>query len=704
MIIDYGESALNNLIVQESKVPQFNMTSGVFLQENPVKDTKSDLLNKKVTYDSTEFIEKSLRELKSYVDGHVSHAMEEYLADYFVKELTNLKETYLDNLMQVVDDKELIKKLPKGAVPRLNPSRFRNIDHITRIIGNDKYVARALMITTDSVQRLKSIGRDDPKLPWLLRDVYLIHLEFIVDGVLLAWSAACNSIVLRRDTYLTRVSNLPPLELVNSVGVLWRAAMATKDHLDLVFAPVLADAPNVIALCVEKRRLYMHKIEGAIALLFRSWAKMSILHLAKVLDRVQSKYDYAPKPLSSRMSTAFGLLEPEKVVTLKTTLGGQEIVVTTTNVDKQTAASTSTACDTVCKSLIVVINCIRSNLPSLGGINLDDYFWLPFGKQFIGLLISHLRNKKVTPEGAFVLMKDLEAYVEIAMSLERPETLDMMLCLKDIGFVFMISPGKVFKYVLEDLRHLDMTVVLPLVRARSDYIRQKYGRHWTHELAVTYPSFHKSDPLPWEVTSLKECKEKDILGPSTIRNTSAPLSEGRKLQLQRDMLIKQAKEAASSESSFSTAIKPGVVDDKTSMTGTALPSHTNVKAAANDGGGNAFENDLVSEYPKAAGSRTIVQPRKPNKMISGGVTKDSRGEIEKKSKENTAKDIENGKKDTRKDIEFNSDREVTTNVSTSVSPPRLIDKLKLSGLGGKDRTTNLLNKMGSIFQPPTSNK
>jgi len=50
--------------------------------------------------------------------------------------------------------------------------------------------------------------------------------------------------------------------------------------------------------------------------------------------------------MTSRMSTAFGLLEPEKVTTLKTTLGGQEIVVTSTSMDQKTADSTSIACDT----------------------------------------------------------------------------------------------------------------------------------------------------------------------------------------------------------------------------------------------------------------------------------------------------------------------------------------------------------------------
>ena len=54
----------------------------------------------------------------------------------------------------------------------------------------------------------------------------------------------------------------------------------------------------------------------------------------------------------------------------------------------------------------------------------------------------------------------------------RPETVDMMTCLKDACYIFMMSPEKVSKHVLEELRYLDSTIVLSLVRMRSDFPTQ----------------------------------------------------------------------------------------------------------------------------------------------------------------------------------------------------------------------------------------
>jgi hypothetical protein len=145
-----------------------------------------------------------------------------------------------------------------------------------------------------------------------------------------------------------------------------------------------------------------------------------------------------------------------------------------------------------------------------------------------------------------VLMKDIEAYLKISTMLERAETVDMMSCLKDICFSFMINPAKVSKYVMEDLRHLETPIVLALVRARWDYVTQKFGHHWTRDLAAAFPTFHLDPPLAWEIgkTDKKEKKnakvpEASIDGPSTLRKSTAPLSESRRLQLTRDVLVKK---------------------------------------------------------------------------------------------------------------------------------------------------------------------
>ena len=91
-----------------------------------------------------------------------------------MREINYLKEAY-HNTLNCLDDKELTKKVPYGSIPRLNGGRFRSIDQINKTIGSASFISRILAITTDSVQRAVSIARDDPKLCWLLRDMYLIH-------------------------------------------------------------------------------------------------------------------------------------------------------------------------------------------------------------------------------------------------------------------------------------------------------------------------------------------------------------------------------------------------------------------------------------------------------------------------------------------------------------------------------------------------
>jgi hypothetical protein len=58
-------------------------------------------------------------------------------------------------------------------------------------------------------------------------------------------------------------------------------------------------------------------------------------------------------------------------------------------------------------------------------------FWKPFGKQFVAILISHLkysfddfhansfaRRQKVTEEGAFVLVRDMDEYHNVISIIE----------------------------------------------------------------------------------------------------------------------------------------------------------------------------------------------------------------------------------------------------------------------------------------------
>ena len=179
IIIDYFEQTLStvqasstaavkgtSLITGDDLTNRSRRQQSITLPPGSTKKLIPDL-----RLDASEYAEKNTRELKSYLEDHISQVFDGYLSDYFPREMNQLKAAYSDNLLSSVDDKELLKKLPQGAIPRLQPARFKSIEHINKTVGNQKFVSRVLMISTDAVTRMKSIGRDDPKLTWFLRDV-----------------------------------------------------------------------------------------------------------------------------------------------------------------------------------------------------------------------------------------------------------------------------------------------------------------------------------------------------------------------------------------------------------------------------------------------------------------------------------------------------------------------------------------------------
>ena len=449
--------------------------------------------------------------------------------------------------------------------------------------------------------------------------------------MLLPWSAACNSLILRASTSpsLLRESTLPPLDYIHSLGNIWTAVQSLKEHFDTVFAIPLATASNILIACRDKRRVSFHKLDAATAQTLTSWTSAVIMHLARVLHRTQSKYDYAPKAMDARMSTGFGLLESsQKEVTMTHVVGGQQVTITSST-QKSASVSASPACELVCKALLVVSNTVRACQASLVGLNLEELLWKPLGEQLVGLVISHIRRQKITQEGSFVLMKDLEAYAKVSATLCRAETVDMLTCLKDLGFVFMISGSKVSKYVLEDLRHLDTHVVMALVRARADYVSQKFGRHWTRDLQAVYPLFHADPPLPWETTDKKSSATTaglaatSIGGPPTLRKTTAPLTESRRLQIMRDVLVKKALTRANSNESLKAALEATLPrDDKALASRASREDLTHTAAAAaviDENAGHAasvFHSELGSHYPRAAGQSDHSAPPHPPSLLT----------------------------------------------------------------------------------------
>ena len=205
--------------------------------------------------------------------------------------------------------------------------------------------------------------------------------------------------------------------------------------------------------------------------------------------------------------------------------------------------------------------------------------------------------------------------------------------------IFTHDVSRLYKFVCEDLRHIDTNILLVLCRARSDY---NTSTSWVKELYLTFPSLIDDTlKLPWEDKLSTTITPDDIQSsvyPITLRKSTAPLSDLRKQQLRQKLssplssyLTPQSEQfnvlnakpyfrensstIMMSESSW-TSYEPSVT---TSTTSHSLNVYTGVvtngsKQERNDSydyddENNArFRQQLVSNYPLAGGSPTSMCP------------------------------------------------------------------------------------------------
>ena len=144
--------------------------------------------------------------------------------------------------------------------------------------------------------------------------------------------------------------------------------------------------PNAVEVCKENRKRAFKSLENSVRVSIFAWSMCIIVHIEKMLFTLQSKYDFAPSATSHGSSA--------------------------NNASKH-AASCTVACDAVCKELLMVANTVHACEKAIKGLDLMRLFWRPFGQQFIGLLVSHIRRQRVTEEGADMLLNDLNEYINV---------------------------------------------------------------------------------------------------------------------------------------------------------------------------------------------------------------------------------------------------------------------------------------------------
>jgi len=406
-------------------------------------DAILDEINEKIKND---------KEVKAFLEEQIMGVLSSYMADYFDKEMAHLRNQYVDGLRRVVDDDKGPSKVSSGTVmqlPRFRAEKMKSIPALVKTVANNYYVSNVVSVTTDSVMRMENIGRDDKKLPARIKEIYLLQLGFLIEGVFYPYIQSCTTMLLRSAVAAPKNSVLPPLEYIQALAAVYAGVSLLKKNFGDVFMSSMASLPNLVVVCREARRSALKPLEHAAKESMHSWTMCVILHMERTLTAMQSSTDFNPSRGEGRHNA----------------------------IGEQTPAS-----EIVCQSFMKVVSTVQAYNSDLVGIDLVETFWRPLGQQFVGTLLVHLRKQKISQDGAASLMADLDEYLTIAQCMQTPDTVDMITCLKEIAAVYAAPPESVAKLVVENLRHLDTVIVLALVKARSDFTTRTSISHWTKKL------------------------------------------------------------------------------------------------------------------------------------------------------------------------------------------------------------------------------
>lgn len=338
--------------------------------------------------------------------------------DYFDKEITYVKAQYAATMRKFVDDNQSNtskdSKVNSGSLltlPQLKAEKLKSIPNIFKTIGNKTFFNLMFNSTTDSLLRMESIGRDDKKLFLYLKNLYLLLLSFITEGIIYPVCKTCTTFLIKIASSKPNETNLPPSEFLGILVAVLYAKNKLKDYFEEQFAKQLKTVPNFITICKEMRIKSNQSIMFVMKESLHAWNLCVALHIEKLFQLIQSKFDYAPKfetiqQLLAKSNNAM-INNFQKVINFKQF----SLKETTANINP------TSACNNIAKALIGTCQYVRNYEKELQGIQLDDVFWKPLGQQFVGSIISNIRRFKITIEGARILLRDLEEYHSVSLIL-----------------------------------------------------------------------------------------------------------------------------------------------------------------------------------------------------------------------------------------------------------------------------------------------
>ncbi len=460
--------------------------------------------------------EKLQQELREFLEEQSTTVLTIYMNDYFEKEISHTRGQYADALKQLIiaylgaNTAYYMTSTTSSVTPRIKMEKMKSIVEITDTVANTYFISSILGMTTDTVCRMMIVGRDERRLANRIKDVFMLQLDFISEGILTPSIQACITLLIHnvgemRSSTLSRYrgksSKLPPMEFLTVLTAIYSGFREIRSNFEEVYIEPMHKNGNMVVICREALKNSLKPLDVLAKQAIQAWNRCICAHISRTLSSLQTKADYG-----KTFSLGSSQLLPS-------------FVRSSDEHNNESPSNNSNACSTVCTDLTQVVNTINHLRAEFPGLDLSEHFWRPLGQQLIGILIHHIRTLSITEEGSAVLNKDLEAYSSILGKFDCKDLNDMMVCLKEICLgIYSAPPERVRKKVVEELRHLDTDVVLVLLRARRDYSLaslQKGKDHWSRTIASAYGFRRWDHELPW-ITPTNRDKRL-----SRIRNTSA---------------------------------------------------------------------------------------------------------------------------------------------------------------------------------------
>ena len=72
------------------------------------------------------------------LEDQISRVLNNYLSDYFQKEISNMKDMCKSNLLNAIGDEQLLTTESEGRHIGLKPNKFQSIKQLNEIVGESK--------------------------------------------------------------------------------------------------------------------------------------------------------------------------------------------------------------------------------------------------------------------------------------------------------------------------------------------------------------------------------------------------------------------------------------------------------------------------------------------------------------------------------------------------------------------------------------